>query len=162
MKIKEWIESVSRSGMVCTDYMRKLSAVETKEDMFRVLCDANGGQWLFDIHAKGAPLPVEGFCNEFANYLNGNREMRYSQGYSSMFFCRYNGELVAGTTLVYLLECSDVNVTVMANSYPSLILSNGSKANVTMLPQARLNVELYGDASVNIIGDMSRVRITRH
>ena len=79
-----------------------------------------------------------------------------------MFFCRYNGELVAGTTLVYLLECSDVNVTVMVNSYPSLILSNGSKANVTILPQARLNVDLYGDASVNIIGDMSRVRITKH
>lgn len=161
MQIKDWIEQLSRSGMVCPDYMRKLSAVDTKEDMFRVLCDANGGQWLFDIHAKGVPLPVDNFCKEFANYLNGEREMRYSQGYSSMFFCRYNGELVAGTTLVYLLEC-DVNVTVMVNSYPSLILSNGSKANVTILPQARLNIELYGDARVNLIGDTTRVRINKH
>ena len=162
MQIKDWIENMSRSGLVCPDYMRKISAADSREDIFRVLCDANGGNWLFEQHAKGLPLPIDEFCKEFANYLNGKLEMRYSQGYSSMFFCRYNGELVAGTTLVYLLECSDVNVTVLLNSYPSLILSNGSKANVTMLPQARLNVELYGDASVNIIGDMSRVRITKH
>ena len=54
MKIKDWIEDVSRSGMVCSDYMRKISAAETREDMFRVLCDASGGNWLFEMHASSA------------------------------------------------------------------------------------------------------------
>ena len=91
MQIRDWIEQLSRSGMVCSDYMRKLSAVETKEDMFRVLCDANGGQWLFDIHAKGVPLPIGEFCKEFANYLNGTRIVEYPQGYTSKFYCRSFG-----------------------------------------------------------------------
>jgi hypothetical protein len=163
MKIKDWIESVSRSGMVCTDYMRKISAVETREDMFRVLCDANGGSWLFDIHAKGVPLPIEDFCKEFANYLNGKRLMEYPQGYTSKFYCRPTEvDIDADTTLIYFLECMDMEVYVPKNKYPSIILSAKSTADVVLGDGARVNIELYGDARVNLVGDQSRVRITKH
>lgn len=163
MKIKDWIEGVSRSGMVCTDYMRKISAVETREDMFRVLCDANGGSWLFDIHAKGVPLPVDDFCKEFVNYLDGKRVMEYPQGYTSKFYCRPTEvDIDADTTLVYLLECTDMEVYVPKNKYPSIILSDGSQADVVLGDGARVNIELYGDARVNLIGDTTRVRINKH
>lgn len=163
MTIKDWIEGVSRSGMVCTDYMRKISAVETREDMFRVLCDANGGSWLFDIHAKGVPLPIEDFCKEFANYLNGNRVMEYPQGYTSKFYCRPTEvDIDADTTLVYLLECMDMAVYVPKNKYPSIILSAKSTADVVLGDGARVNIELYGDARVNLIGDTTKVRINKH
>lgn len=163
MQIRDWVEQLSRSGMVCTDYMRKLSAVETKEDMFRILCDANGGAWLFDIHAKGVPLPVDDFCKEFANYLNENRVMEYPQGYTSKFYCRPTEvDIDADTTLVYLLECMDMAVYVPKNKYPSIILSDGSQADVVLGEGSRANIELYGDARVNIVGDQSKVRITKH
>lgn len=163
MQVKDWIESVSRSGMVCTDYMRKISAVETREDMFRVLCDANGGSWLFDIHAKGVPLPTDDFCREFANYLNGKRLMEYPQGYTSKFYCRpAEVDIDADTTLVYLLECMDMEVYVPKNKYPSIILSAKSTADVVLGDGARVNIELYGDARINLIGDTTRVRITKH
>lgn len=163
MEIKNWIEGVSRSGMVCTDYMRKISAVETREDMFRVLCDANGGQWLFEMHSKGVPMPVDDFCKEFANYLNGKRVMEYPQGYTSKFYCRPTElGIDADTTLVYLLECMDMEVYVPKNKYPSIILSAKSTADVVLGDGARVNIELYGDARVNLVGDQSRVRITKH
>ena len=163
MQIKDWIEQVSRSGMVCPGYMRKLSAVETKEDMFRVLCDANGGQWLFGMHAKGVPLPVDDFCKEFANYLNGTRVVVYPQGYTSMFYCRSTEpDIDADTTLVYLLECKNMEVYVPKNKYPSIILSNGSSADVVLGEGARANIDLYGDARVNPIGDITRIKINRH
>lgn len=163
MTIKDWIESVSRSGMVCQDYMRKLSAVETKGDMFRVLCDANGGQWLFEMHAQGVPMPIEDFTKEFSNYLNGKRVMEYPQGYTSKFYCRSTEpDIDANTTLVYLLECMDMEVYVPKNKYPSIILSSGSTADVVLGDGARVNIELYGDARVNLVGDQSRVRIIKH
>lgn len=163
MTIKNWIEQLSRSGMVCPDYMRKLSAVETKEDMFRVLCDANGGQWIFDIHSKGIPLPVDNFCKEFANYLNGTRIVEYPQGYTSKFYCRSTEpDIDADTTLVYLLECMDMEVYVPKNKYPSVILSDGSQADVVLGEGARANIELYGDARVNLVGDTTKCRITKH
>lgn len=163
MEIKNWIEGVSRSGMVCTDYMRKISAVETREDMFRVLCDANGGQWLFDMHAKGVTLPIDDFRKEFSNYLNGKRVMEYPQGYTSKFYCRPTEvDIDADTTLVYLLECTDMDIHIPKNMYPSVILSSGSSANVVLGDSAKVNIELYGDARVNLVGDQSRARITKH
>lgn len=163
MSIKEWIEKVSRSGMVCSDYMRKISAVETREDLFRVLCDANGGSWLFEQHAKGLLLPTTEFCEEFANFLNGKRVMEYPQGYTSKFYCRpTETDIEADTTLVYLLECKSVNVLVPRNKYPSVILSDGSYADVVLGEGARVNIEMYGGARVNLIGDQSRARINKH
>lgn len=163
MQIKDWIERMSRSGMVCTDYMRKISVAETKEDMFRVLCDANGGSWLFEMHAKGVPLPIEDFTKEFANYLDGKRAIEYPHGYTSKFYCRSTEpDVDADTTLVYLLECKNMEVYVPKNKYPSIILSDGSNADVVLGEGARANIELYGDARVNIIGDQSKVRITKH
>lgn len=163
MNIKDWIETMSRSGLVCSDYMRKISAADSREDIFRVLCDANGGNWLFEQHAKGLPLPIDEFCKEFANYLNGKRVMEYPQGYTSSFYCRPTDvDIDADTTLVYLLECMDMEVYVPKNKYPSVILSDGSQCDLVLCENARTNVELYGDAGVNIIGDMSRVRITKH
>lgn len=162
MSIKDWIDAMSRNGNVCADYMRKMSYAETKEDMFRVLCDANGGQWLFGLHAKGVPTPVDDFCKEFAAFLNGGRVMEYPQGYTSKFYCRYVDDIDADTTLVYLLECKDASAYVPKNKYPSVILSDGSSADIVLGEGARLNVELYGDARVNIVGDMSRVRTTKH
>lgn len=152
---------MSRNGQVCSDYMRKLAAVETKEDLFRVLCDANGGSWLFDAHMKGVPLPIEQFMSEFGGYINGQRVVVYPQEYTGQMYCRYNGELTANTTLVYLLECN-ADITVPKNSYPSVILSNGSKARFAMEPGARLNIECYGNASWVLSGDMTRVRETKH
>lgn len=165
MQITDWVELMSRRGDVCTSYMRKLGAIETKEDLFRVLCDANGGAWLFDLHAKGPwyPMPVWEFTEEFKAYINGGRVMAYPQGYSSKFYCRYEGdiEILADTTLLYMLECR-ASVLVPANAFPSIILSKGSRASIAMLPGSRLNIETYGDAEYSVSGDMTRVRITKH
>lgn len=164
MQITDWVELMSRRGDVCISYMRKLGAVETKEDMFRVLCDANGGAWLFELAAKDfRMLPIEQFMKEFGGYINGKRIMQYPNGYSGKFYCRHDGEIVADATLVYVLDCPDAKITVPKNNYPSVILSPHSHATIAMEPGARLNIETYGDASVkSIAGDMTRVRINNH
>lgn len=162
METKKWIEAVSRGGGVCADYMRKLSSADSKDDLFRVLCDANGGEWLFGVHAKGVPVPVEVFMSEFANLVDGKRVVSYPKGYTSKFYCRYSGELVADTTLVYLLECKDVKITVNENSFPAVMLSDGSCAEILVKTGARLNIHIYGDASYNVTGDTKYVRVAKH
>jgi hypothetical protein len=163
MTVEEWVKMMSRQGGVCTPYMRKIAAASNKTEMFRVLCDVNGGAWLFDLHANGVPLPIEQFLKEYAAYVNGGKTVEYPNGYTSKFYCRNLGEVVADTTIVYLLECMDADVCVPANHYPTLVLSNGSQAEVTLGKGARLNVELYGDSCLNgINGDKSKVRVTQH
>lgn len=163
MTIKDWIETMMRSGSVCGDYMRKIRAAETPFEVFRVLCDANGGRWLFETHAKKVPMPVGGFCKEFSAYLDGKRVMEYPQGYTSKFYCRATEpDIDADTTLVYLMECMDMEVYVPRNMYTSVIMSDGTQCDLVLGEGSRANVELYGDARVNIVGDASKARITRH
>ena len=163
MTVEEWVKKVSRQGGVCQPYMRKIAAASNKTEMFRVLCDVNGGAWLFDLHANGVPLPIEQFVKEYGAYVNGKKTVEYPSGYTSKFYCRHIGEIVADTTIVYMLECMDADVIVPKNHYPTLILSDGSQADINLEEGARLNVEIYGDACVNgITGDKSKVRITKH
>lgn len=163
MQIKDWVALMSRNGSVCADYMRKLSVVESREDMFRVLCDANGGAWLFDLMAKGVFVPIDDFCYEFKSYINGQRVMEYPNGYSGKLYCRFDGEILADTTLVYILDCPDAKITVPKNHFPSVILSPQTDAEFVLCEGARLNIEIYGDAFVKgMSGDQTKVRTTRH
>lgn len=164
MTVEEWVKAMSRQGGVCTPYMRKIAAASNKTEMFRVLCDVNGGAWLFDLHANGVPLPIEQFLKEYAAYVNGKKTVEYPSGYTSKFYCRhdFNWAIIADTTIVYLLECSNRNVKCPKNSYPTLVLSDKSSANILLENGARLNLEVYGDAKYEITGDKSKVRITQH
>jgi hypothetical protein len=165
MTVEEWVKAMSRQGGVCTPYMRKIAAASNKTEMFRVLCDVNGGAWLFDLHANGVPLPIEQFLKEYAAYVNGGKTVEYPSGYTSKFYCKYADkgyEIEADTTLVYMLECKAM-VYVPMNKYPTLVLSHGSSAEITMCAGSRLNLELYGDAEYCLVdGDKSKVRITQH
>lgn len=163
MTVREWIDGVSRSGGVCQSYMRRLEAAEGKSGLFRVLCDANGGRWLFERHAGGLFVPVDEFMAEFGSYVNGRHVNDYPQGYSSKFYCRSTElDIDTDTTLVYILECKSMEVYVPKNKYPNIILSAKSTADVVLGEGSRVNIELYGDATVNVVGDASRVRITKH
>lgn len=162
--VEQFIEWAERTGSVCTPYMRRLAAASGKSDTFRVLCDVNGGAWLFEMHANGVQVPIGDFIRKYRNHLDGKVTVNYPNGYTSKMYCRhYGGGIVADTTLVYLLECKGAKVAVPMNKYPTVVLSHGSDAEITMGAGSRLNVELYGDAKYTLLeGDMTKVRVTRH
>ena len=164
MTVDGWVKAMSRRGDVCTAYMRKISAVSNKTEMLRVLCDVNGGAWLFDLHADGVPLPMEQFLKEYAAYVNGGKTVEYPDGYTSKFYCRHSGDVIqADATIVYLLECKDARVNVPMSKYPTVVLSHDSYAEITMGAGSRLNIELYGDAKYTLVeGDKTKVRVTQH
>ena len=95
--------------------------------------------------------------------MNGKKTVEYPSGYTSKFYCRNIGEIEADTTIVYLLECKDAKVNVPMNKYPTVVLSHGSYAEISMGVGSRLNIELYGDAKYTLVdGDKSKVRVTQH
>lgn len=162
--VQQWIDNAMRSGAVCNDYMRKWKAAETKAEKFRVICDVNGGEWLFDLDNKGVRLPIDAFTEEYANFINGKQIVDYPHGYTSKMYCRYVGaeDIVADTTIVYMLDCQDACVRVPSYSYPSILLSKTCK-NIRIIVEkdARLNIDVYGDAVYSVDGDTSNVTINR-
>ena len=164
MTVQQWIDSAMRGGNVCNDYMRKWKAAETKAEKFRVICDVNGGEWLFDLDNKGVQLPIESFVEEFYNFINGKQYVEYPKGYTSKFYCRYVGvkDIVANTTIVYMLDCQDTCVRVPSYLYPSLLLSKTCKdIRITVEKDARVNLTVFGDAECQLEGDTSKVKIER-
>jgi len=160
--VERWIEQAQRGGGVCLKYMRRLAAASDKSETFRVLCDVNGGAWMFEKHAQGVPLPLEDFRKEYSKYIDGKVRVMYDEGYTSQMHVLRQGDTVeADTTLVWLLECEDVSVGVPPNTYPTVILSHGSHANLKIGDGARVNIELYGDATYTASGDTSHVRAER-
>lgn len=160
--VQEWIDNAMRSGNVCNDYMRKWKAAETKAEKFRVICDINGGEWLFDLDNKGVRLPIDAFTEEYANFINGKQIVDYPHGYTSKMYCRYVGteDIVADTTNVYMLDCQDSCVRVPSYSYPSLLLSKTCKdVHITVEKDARVNLIVYGNAQYRLEGDTSKVKI---
>lgn len=162
MTVQQWIDSAMRGGNVCNDYMRKWKAAETKAEKFRVICDVNGGEWLFDLDNKGAQLPIESFVDEFYNFINGKQIVDYPHGYTSKMYCRYVGteDIMADTTIVYMLDCQDVDVRVPSYSFPAILLSKTCKdIRITVEKDARVNLTVFGDAECQLEGDTSKVKI---
>lgn len=160
-KVYEFVEKAERSGGVCHRYMQRIAACERKEDLFRVICDVNGGEWLFGLHEKGVGLPIDDFVKEYASFLDGKRTVDYPSGYTSKMYCLAEGvEIVADTTLLWLLECKDVKVVVPEYAYPTVSLSDGSSAEITLGKGARLNLETYGTSSAKVHGEETMVRRT--
>lgn len=160
--VQQWIDSAMRGGNVCNDYMRKWKAAETKAEKFRVICDVNGGEWIFDLDNKGVRLPIESFVDEFYNFINGKQIVDYPHGYTSKMYCRYVGteDIVADTTIVYMLDCEDVCVRVPSYSFPAILLSKSCKdVRITVEKDARLNLTVYGGAQYQLKGDTSKVKI---
>ena len=161
INVNDWVEAVFRKGAVCQDYMRKWQAAQTKAEKFRVLADTNGGEWLIELDSKGVQLPVESFCNEYKNFINGRHKVEYPQGYTSVFYCNYNGDLVTDSTLVHIVR-SVVNVKVPANTFPKIIVSKGSVAIITVEDGARVNVEDYGAIKLEVKGYTEKVLVNKH
>ena len=162
MTVQQWIDSAMRGGNVCNDYMRKWKASETKAEKFRVICDVNGGEWLFNLDNKGVQLPIDAFTEEYANFINGKQIVYYPHGYTSKMYCRYVGteDIVADTTIVYMLDCQDACLRVPSYSYPSILLSKTCK-NIRIIAEkdARLNLTVFGNAECQLEGDTSNVKI---
>lgn len=167
MTIKQWIDNAIQSRLICTDYVRKLSYADTKEGLFRVICDPNGGNWIFDLElklkAKGLKLPKEEFKQEFKNYINGQRVMEYGDEtiYTSKFYMERTEDVIADTTIVYLLDCN-CKVIVPPNRYPNLVISDRSEVVVEMGENAHVTIDTYGDAKYVFAHDEYKPITTHH
>lgn len=147
--------------MICPEGVRKLDACETKADYFRVLCDSFAIDFIPQLLRDGVRLPIEDFCKEFGNYLNGKRVMEYPMGYTSKMYMSYRGDIVADTTIVSCIECGG-DIIVPKNCFARVVLSHGCDFAIRMDRDSKLIIEAWGDAKYSISGDLARVREYRY
>ena len=162
MKTQEYIYNLINHRLICNDYVRKLDCASTKQDIFRVLCDINGIEFMMEMMSKNHILPWEDFKKDFANYINGKNVVKYPQGYTSCIYVNWNDIITAETTVIGVF-ISNCDIVIPKNTYPRIILSPNSHARISMTDTScRVALDVWDNATYSISGDMSKVRINNH
>lgn len=144
--------------LICQEYSKRIDLAAKKDDIFKILCDANGVSFIAECQKKGIPLPYEAFKQEFAAYVNGKRVMTFNHGVTSKMYIDYTDEITADTTLLSLVRCK-ADVTIPNNKYPRIVLDKDCDVVIRMGAGSRLILDAFEGARYDIVGDQTRARI---
>lgn len=156
---KRWLQLLIENNIICSKYRSRVENAETKEDIFRIVCDPNGVSFFAELLDKEIAVPFEVFKKEFANFINGKKVMRYPQGFTSKMYLSTKKTIIADTTLVAVYGC-ETDIEIPVNKYPKIILGNKSNVNITVGQGARLLLDVYNNSTYTISGDQTHVKIT--
>lgn len=152
-----WVNHMIRYGYVCKGGTEKLKYVNSKYDLFRILCDAGSLEFIPKLMIANKDIPFDDFKDEFKNLINGQRIMEYD-GYTSSFFLDFNGEFVANSTIVSIIR-SECTCTIKDGDYVTLVISPQSNVEVDLKGNAKVIIEAYGNAKYRHNGTNSNVKI---
>lgn len=162
---KEWINKISEAGLLCDDYSSKVKSALSKKQLADIGLDANGIRFLIEMQQKGFMFPYEDLQEEFSRFINGNyifesEPNEKGVNYTCELYCGFRSQdhIEVRTTALALLDC--VTRLILKNNYAaSIYLDTNSYAEVIVPPSATCRIYLYGDATVKVVGDESKVKI---
>lgn len=157
---QRWLQLLIENNIICSKYRSRVENAETKEDIFRIVCDPNGVSFFAELLDKKIAVPFEIFSKEFASFINGKKVMTYPQGFTSKMYIGTKETITADTTLVAIYGC-DSEVSVPTNKYPKIVLGNKSNVSITVGLGARLLLDVYNGSTYTISGDQTHVTINK-
>ena len=164
MKLQEWINTVLNDNLVCERYADDLRAVTSKSKLLDVALDVNGFPFIMDMGAKGFPLPYETIMTELKSYINGRyivtKTGKSGKSYTTSAYCCYSDSVAIDivTTATMFFGCN-LDVYVKENDFVRLYCDPNTSLRVHCPKNARCIVELWGNATVEVCGNYSRVEI---
>lgn len=153
MKVIDWInKDIIANGLLCEEYVERVRKAKSKKQLFEIVCDANGVNFIPEMRSRGARLSYEDMENEFGRYLNGKYKPHFegtnptSDGYTSAIYVglsREKGEsIVIDTTLACIMGCCcDVYIPPMKIS--RIVLDEGCKVRIHCPKSSKIVVEHY-------------------
>lgn len=109
MDVKSFTEYLLQDNLICDQYRDRVSASHSKAELFEMLSDTNGCEFICSKISPEHPVDYEKVAKYFINHINGKRTIthRTPDGeYTSKIFCNHNGAIVGDTTLLALLGCN--------------------------------------------------------
>ena len=166
MKTVKWLNDIINKGLLCEEYTEKVNLAHSKKQIFDICADSNGISFLAEMREKGYPLSYDTIKEEFEKYLNGRYKPMFTTpmggSYSSSIYCDYDKEcdIVVDTTVCSLLSCHN-EVWVQQFNYTRIVLDQECDIKLYCPINARAVVEVYGDAKVEVVEGIERVKIRR-
>lgn len=145
----DWIDKISRRGLLCGDYADKVAKAGCNKDLFEIVTDANGMTFLMEMAKKGYPLSPEYIRERFAGYINGRCTVTHKtdkgREYTSALYCRNTKPVIAETTLLTFIACK-CSVRVPSNHVCKIYIDRHSEIEIEVAEDAQAIVEYWGEA----------------
>lgn len=90
---------------ICEEYISLWDKCKNKKNIIDMACGVKAVDYLLDSIAKGWGLDSSFIENSFDSFING-RYVSAQKGYSSEMYCRYEGKIIARTTILTLIDCN--------------------------------------------------------
>lgn len=131
----------------------------SKKQLMDMALDSNGIGYVCNSIANGWGISPDEICKRFSSFIN-DKYISQQKGYTSKMYCKYNGYILANTTLIAVIN-SDVNIT-LTNSICQ-VYCTGKGTKIHLIGTGQCDCYCYGDKEdVEIVADDTvRLRITQ-
>ena len=100
---------------LCDELGQRLNECKTRKNYIDLVLGSKGIDYFFDAVNKGWGLPISYIDEVFKPLVNG-KYISVQDGYNSMLYCEHNNTFIeAETTIIGLINCKNLGVTVPKN-----------------------------------------------
>ena len=104
----------ARENNLCSEYSDIWDSCNSNKQIMDMCLGVKGVDFLCDSIAKNWGISPEVICSKFGKFING-KYVRDIDGYTSKIYCKYDGSVVADTTIVTLVGCN-VDIRIPTNA----------------------------------------------
>lgn len=166
MKFNDWITDIIHSGLLCSEYTKRVENAMNKKSLMDIVLDANGVSYLLEMQEKGKELPYETILREFKPYLNGRYigifKNEKGNGYTSKIYCCYDEKenIITDTTATVLLGCKN-RIIVPEYSLVKIYADNNCDIEIECPKTSKCIVEACDNALIGVSRSNNNVELTR-
>lgn len=141
---------------ICSDYKQKWSRAANKKQALDLALSVQGADFMCRSIKEGWGISAEMLKRDFGNYING-RYVYTDDGYSSVMYCLYDGEINVDTTLLTLIDCR-CKITIPKERICEVYAVGNQK--IAIDGEGICTLFCYGESNkLEVLGDKSRIHI---
>lgn len=154
--LRQFRENARKDGL-CSEYSQKWDNCSSKKQIMDMCLGVKGVDYLCDAYAKGWGISASELNTKFNPFING--KYKFNNGkYTSALYCRYNGTIMAETTLLTFVDC-DVCVNVPRFNICKIYATG--KTKIKLIGDGECIVVAYGKEEDVVVTSDTRIRYKR-
>ena len=164
-EVKQWLQNIYNQGFICHNYKNRIERANTKEDLFKIVCDSNGVSFLQSLECNDVDIPFDMLKFKFKNYINGKNKPvyigRHNEKYTSCLYLNCDEKLInIDTSLVSFINYSGV-INIKKDMYCGIVLSKNCDVEINIFGDTKIKIYAFNKARFSVNGDINRVIIEK-
>lgn len=151
--LKQYRENASKNDL-CSEYSTIWDRCASNKQIMDMALGVKGADYICDTIAKGWGISPSAISDRFVHFING--KYTYDNKYTSKMYCQFNGEIVADTTILQIIECK-CGLVIPDNGICEVYVTGNS--NISVSGNGRCVFVCYGNLEdITITGECGNMK----